>query len=141
MTLRKTFIIKPRIQIRHLILTLGALIISTAIGYYFLESTLSSFLRLQPLSEVEWATLRLSLRWGFFFILLIMVGIVSIEHVLFFHQIVGPIHVLEVAIKRMADGNLEEPVRVRNSDELKELVDAVDDLRKKFKAKGEKRTG
>jgi signal transduction histidine kinase len=137
--MRKNFLVKPRVQLLHLLITLGALTAAVLVGYFFLESTLAASLMKHPIAEAEWFELRNSLRLGFFIIYLILMGAIGIEQYLFFHSIIGPLFAVENALKRMLKGEYNDPIRIRDSDQLKELVSSFEDLRKKVQAISEKK--
>lgn len=139
--MRKHFLIKPKIQLLHLALTLGALTLSILIGYIFVESTLATSNLPSLVSSGEWHALRHNLRWGFFIVFIVLLIAVGIEHLLFFHSIVGPLYALENALKRMIKGELNDPVHIRESDQLKDLVDSFEVLRKKLQAESGKKSG
>lgn len=134
--MRKHFLIKPKIQLLHLGMTLGALALSILVGYLFAESTLENFASLTP---EQWIALRSTLKLGFGVMFVVLVCAVGIEHFLFFHSIVGPLYSIENALKRMLAGEFDDPVKIRESDQLKELVESFEELRKKMKTDKEKK--
>jgi signal transduction histidine kinase len=137
--MRKHFLIKPKIQLRHLGLTLGALTVAILIGYIFVESLLSSSVLSTTLTPGQWIDLRNDLRLGFLILFVVVLCALGIEHFLFFHSIVGPLYSIENALKRMLNGEYNDPVKIRESDELKDLVGTFEELRKKMKAQAEKK--
>ncbi len=137
--MRKHFLIKPRIQLLHLALTLGALALSIIIGYLFVESLLSTSMMSTAMTPDQWLELRGNLRLGFAVLFVVLLCAIGIEHFLFFHSIVGPLYALENALKRMIRGEYNDPVKIRDSDQLKELIDSFEELRKKMKAEAEKK--
>lgn len=134
--MRRHFLVKPKIQLLHLALILGALTLSILVGYIFVESTLASHL-VDKLTAAEWMQLRNDLRWGFCVVFLILLCAVGIEHFLFFHSIVGPLFAMENSVKRMLKGEYGDPVHVRDTDQLQDLVQSFEELRKKIKAEAE----
>jgi signal transduction histidine kinase len=92
------------------------------------------------MNTADWIALRGTLRLGFSVVFVVLICAIGIEHFLFFHSIVGPLYSIENALKRMLNGEYNDPVKIRDSDQLKDLVGSFEELRKKMKSEAEKRS-
>ncbi len=128
--MRKKFLIKPRLQFRHLLWNLSVIIVCCFAGYFLFETMLRTSSPIKVLSLEEWLAIRTLLRAGFLVILMLLSIAVGIENYLLFHSIVGPIYALEKGLKKMTDGDWGEEVRIRDTDQLKELILAFEEMRK-----------
>jgi len=137
---RKRFLVKPALQFKSLGFVLLIVFLSSVGVYVVFESTLWNSLSLLPLSELQTATLAASLRLSFFFMLLILLAACGVESYLYFHRIIGPLFVLERELKRIAEGDLDHEVRLRTGDELKDIFQTLDDLKKSLKERAGRET-
>jgi len=130
--MRKSFLVRPKLQIRHLVWTVGSVSISFIVGYILFESMVSAAIQNGDLGPEEWMAVKSSLRIGFSVVLVFLLAAVGLENFLFFHRIVGPLYALEKGLKRMAEGDFEDAVMVRESDELKDLVASFEEMKAKI---------
>ena len=128
--MRKHFLIKPKLQFRHLVWNLSVMILCCFVGYFLFETLLKASAPIKVLSPEDWLSIRTILRAGFFVILLLLTIAVGLENYLLFHSIVGPIYALEKGLKKMTDGDWGEEVKIRDTDQLKELILAFEEMRK-----------
>lgn len=56
-----------------------------------------------------------------------------------YHSIVTPIHMLQVATKNIKNGNLDFEIEVHNKDEIGELCEDFEEMRKRLKANAEEK--
>lgn len=56
-----------------------------------------------------------------------------------YHSIVTPIHMLQVATKNIKNGNLDFEIEVNNKDEIGELCEDFEEMRKRLKANAEEK--
>lgn len=131
--MRKKFLVKPSLQIRHLTWTLGLVLFSCLIGYFLFENLAAKTLQNLAIPQENWASVRQISRWGFTLILFILMVAVGIENYFLFHKFVGPLHAIENGLKRVATGDLSTAIQIRGSDELNDLVNAFENMRKEMR--------
>jgi len=123
--MRKSLLVKPKLQFLHLSWILLVVVIASVSGYILFESILGEAVQKEL---IPWQTLRL----GGGVILLILMVALGMENYFFFHRIVGPLYALEKGIKRLAEGDFNHEVRVRESDEFKELIAGFEEVKKQL---------
>lgn len=128
--MRKKFLIKPSLQLKHLALTLVVISVSFVACYLLFESQVAHAVSNGALDQASWMLLREKLRIGFSFTLLLLLAGIGIENYFFFHTIAGPIYALEKGLKRLAAGDFGDVTRIRESDQLGELIAAFEDMKK-----------
>lgn len=132
--LRKTFFVKPRLQFKVLILTLLLTVISSGVVYLTLSHAIFNSEYLLELSRFEIETFEKSFRFSFIWIVFILMLAFGLESIFWFHRLVGPIFVVERIIKAFASGDLTQDIRLRKSDELKDLINEILALRDSLKS-------
>lgn len=130
--MRKKFLIKPALQLRHLAWTLAIIVVGFASCYLLFEHVVSSAVSRQALDLQQWLTLRTETRVGFGIVLLVLLGAVGLENYLFFHTIAGPLYALEKGLRRLAQGDFSNVVRIRETDQLRDLIGAFEDMKAKI---------
>jgi len=133
--MRKKFLIKPGLQLRHLFWTLGLVCVSCVIGYFVFETMVSSALIHHGLPLQDWEALRALLRTGFLVLLLILLGAIGVESYLLFHRFVGPIFALEKGLRKLADGDWEHETKIRDGDQLSDLIKSFSFMKNEMKAR------
>jgi len=134
--MRKKFLVKPRLQLKHLMWTMGVVLICLTAGYFLFDYIVTVAVQKGAVGQAEWTSLREMLRMGFLVILVIGLGGLGIENFLFFHSVVGPLYVLERGLRQMAKGDLND-IKIRESDELGELIDAFQQMKVQIQKKME----
>lgn len=133
--MRKKFLIKPELQLKHLFWTLGLVFVSCLIAFIIFESMVSSAMIHHGYSVEEWESLRPLLRMGFLVLLLILLGAIGVESYLLFHRFVGPIFALEKGLKKLAGGDWDHETKIRNGDQLSDLINSFSDMKAEMKAR------
>ncbi len=126
--MRKKFLIKPALQLRHLVWTLGVVFVCFSSCYMLFETLISNVVSQGSLDPLQWEALKVPLRIGFGIALVILLGAIGIENYLFFHSIAGPLYVLERGLRRLADGNFKDETRIRDTDQLRDVILAFQDM-------------
>ena len=127
--MRTHFLVKPSFQLRHLSWTLGVVVLSFLGCWSLVEGVVSAALARGGLSEASWTLVRTDIRLGFLVIFVIALALAAIENFLFFHRIAGPLFALERALRQMAGGDFTTPVRIRETDQLADLIKTFEDMR------------
>jgi len=130
--MRKHFLIKPKLQLTHLVWNLGVVFLASTIGYLLFESVIDQTLVHVTIEAPAMESLREYFRAGFGLIVFILIIGIGIENYLFFHRIVGPLYALEKGMKRLAEGNFTEAVHIRESDELRELIAGFEEVKRQL---------
>ena len=130
--MRKRFFVYPRLQLRHLAWTLGVVFGAFSLGYLVFETLLFTSLA-EGLAADVGHDLRLHLRIGFGVLSLIVLLAIGIENVLFFHRIVGPLYALSKGMDRLSAGSFDDPVILRESDLLGDIVAAFERMKASLK--------
>lgn len=130
--MRKKFLVKPILQLRHLALTLGVVLVSFVACYVLFETRVAEAVSHGALDQAGWLLLRGHLRLGFFCTLVLLLAGIGLEHYFFFHTIAGPIYALEKGLKRLAAGDFRDVTRIRDSDQLGEVIETFEDMKKQI---------
>jgi methyl-accepting chemotaxis protein len=127
--MRKKFLIKPALQFRHLFWTLGVIIVVYVSCYLLFEHLVTTAVAIGPLDPEKWLELRSATRIGFGFALLLLLAAIGIENYLFFHTIAGPIYALEKGLRRLAEGDFSSVIRIRETDQLRDLIQSFEQMK------------
>lgn len=130
--MRKKFLIKPALQLRHLAWTLGVVFVCFSSCYFLFETLITRVVAQGSLDPLQWVALKAPLRAGFGIALLILLCAVGIENYLFFHSIAGPLFVLERGLRRLSDGHFHDETRIRDTDQLRDVVLAFQAMQKRI---------
>lgn len=123
---RKHYLVKPKLQLKYLVLLALIMLISAILIYYsFLNSLLSSP-GMDQLSAGAVKNFVRSYNSGFFWAMLIFAIIVLFESIFYFHRLIGPIFFFEKVMKQLAEGNFSMIVHHRKKDETIELATEMD---------------
>jgi methyl-accepting chemotaxis protein len=128
---RKQYIVDWDVQLRLVRQFLGFVLLATALGAYLLhvlfwvhEAYVSG-----PLSDPHTHWTEWLLAWGFaVFSVVVSIGIFLLLGLFYSHRIAGPARKLTAALTEMADKGLERPVKLRETDYLKEVARAVNQV-------------
>jgi methyl-accepting chemotaxis protein len=130
--MRKKFLIKPALQLKHLAWTVGVAAVAFIACYALFERQVSHVLERGALDQATWLVVRANLRVGFSIALGVLLIGVGLENYFFFHTIAGPIYALEKGIKRLAAGDFENVIHIRAHDELSDVIHLFEDMKKKL---------
>ncbi|MCG3205467.1 MAG: hypothetical protein KCHDKBKB_02188 [Elusimicrobia bacterium] len=130
--MRKKFLVKPALQLKHLLLTLVVVLVAFVFCYLLFETQVSRAVASGILDEFSWIQLRSGLRMGFGVTLFLLLAGIGIENYFFFHTIAGPLYSLEKGIKRLASGDFSNMTRIRESDQLGEVIQAFEEMKKQI---------
>ena len=133
--MRKKFLIKPALQLRHLFWTLSVVVVCFVSCYFLFEHLITLTVREGAMDVNQWLALRTATRIGFAIALAVLLGAIGLENYLFFHTIAGPIFALEKGLRRLAEGDYTNVIRLRQTDQLRDLVAAFEDMRTKVIAR------
>lgn len=133
--MRKKFLIKPALQLRHLAWTLAIIVIGFAGCYVLFERIVTVAVSREALDLRQWLALRTETRVAFGIVLIVLLGAVGLENFLFFHTIAGPLYALEKGLRRLAQGDFTNVTRVRETDQLRDLIGAFEDMKAKIVAR------
>lgn len=131
--MRKKLLIKPSLQLKHLYLTLVVVLVSFVACYALFEWQVALAVSDAALDQARWLVLRNQLRIGFSCTLVLLLAGIGIENYFFFHTIAGPIYALEKGLKRLANGDFNDATRIRETDQLSDVIQAFEALRKRLK--------
>lgn len=133
--MRKKLLVKPALQLKHLALTLVVVLISFVACYLLFERQVAEAVAKGVLDQSSWLVLRGGLRIGFSVTLILLLLGIGIENYFFFHSIAGPIYSLEKGIKRLAEGDFSNITRIRDTDQLGDVVQAFEDMKKQIQTR------
>jgi methyl-accepting chemotaxis protein len=120
--LRKNYIVKPRLQIKFLLIALLVIVVTAIAVYYAFWSSLVRAPGMDQLSSGELRALEHAYQVSFVWVIAILGLAVGLESIFFFHKLVGPIYVFGESLKKLADGELTFTVHSRKRDELKDVA-------------------
>ena len=119
---RMQYLVKPKLQIKYLVLlAVIILILAILIYYIFLDSLLNA----PGMDQLSAGAIKNFVRTytsGFFWVTLLFMIIVLIESVFYFHRIIGPIYFFEIVTNKLAQGNFSVNVHHRKKDETIQLA-------------------
>ena len=130
--MRKKLLVKPSLQLKHLALTLVVVTVSFVACYILFEMQVAAAISNGILDQSTWPVLKSSLRVGFSCTLLLLLCGIGIENYFFFHTIAGPIYALEKGIKRLAHGDFGDVTRIRDTDQLGDVISAFEEMKKQI---------
>lgn len=130
--MRKKFLIKPALQLRHLGWTLAVVVICFGSCYMLFETLITRVVQQGTLDPLQWEALKSPLRMGFGVALAILLGAIGLENYLFFHSIAGPLYVLERGLRRLAAGDFHDVTRIRDTDQLRDVILAFQEMRERI---------
>jgi methyl-accepting chemotaxis protein len=131
---RKSFIIKPRLQIKYLFITLLLTVISSVVIYLTLSYVLFRPERLEGLSAAEIDLFQHSFRMYFFWAVVLLVLASGLEGIYRFHRVVGPLYAIEKVIQTFSTGDFSGNIQIRKGDELTDLVEELQVMREQLKS-------
>lgn len=133
--MRKKFLIKPALQLRHLFWTLSVVVVCFVGCYLLFEHLVTMSVSEGAMDLTQWMALRTATRIGFTVALAVLLGAIGLENYLFFHTIAGPIFALEKGLRRLAEGDYTHVIRIRETDQLRDVILAFEDMKAKVIAR------
>jgi methyl-accepting chemotaxis protein len=133
--MRKRFLIKPALQLRHLFWTLAVVVVCFASCYLLFEHLVTLTVQTGAMDLNQWIAVRTDTRIGFGVALVVLLGAIGLENYLFFHTIAGPIFALEKGLRRLAEGDFGNRIQIRETDQLRDLINAFEDMKMKVIAR------
>ena len=115
-----------------LIFACGALLTATALYLAPREQGLSYGDNFRIIAELDRALVAKSLALSSFALLLILALIVIIS-IAYSHRVAGPLHKLGMQTRKIASGDLSDPVQLRRSDVIQELAADLNDLSGRYR--------
>ena len=124
---RRQYIVKPKLQIKYLLILAAIIIVSSILIYYmFLDSLLNSP-GMDQLSAGAVRNFVRSYTSGFFWAILCFMALVLIESIFYFHRLIGPIFFFEKVMARLKTGDFSVSVHHRHKDETIELATSMNE--------------
>ncbi|MBO7431792.1 MAG: methyl-accepting chemotaxis protein [Elusimicrobia bacterium] len=124
---RRQYIVKPKLQIKYLLILAAIIVFSSILIYYmFLDSLLNSP-GMDQLSAGAVKNFIRSYTSGFFWAILGFMAIVLIESIFYFHRLIGPIFFFEKVMTRLKEGDFSMNVHHRRKDETIELATSMNE--------------
>ncbi len=124
---RRQYIVKPKLQIRYLLILAAIIFVSSILIYYmFLDSLLNSP-GMDQLSAGAIKNFVRSYTSGFFWAILGFMALVLIESIFYFHRLIGPIFFFEKVMARLKDGDFSVKIHHRKKDETIELATSMNE--------------
>lgn len=131
---RKTYIVKPSLQIKYLITTLAMVFITGVIVYFNLWYGIKSDPKLWHLTAETWQLIEAAYRFNFIIIVIGLLVAFGLTNLFLFHRIAGPLFSIERTIKKLSDGELSANIQIRRKDEIQdfagEIQSMIENLRK-----------
>ena len=119
---RRQYFVKPKLQIKYLLILATVIIVSSILIYYmFLDSLLNSP-GMDQLSAGAINNFVRSYTGGFFWAMLIFTILVLIESIFYFHRLIGPIFFFDKVTARLKTGDFTMRIHHRKKDETIELA-------------------
>ena len=124
---RKHYIVKPKLQIKYLLILAAIIVISSILIYYvFLDSLLNSP-GMDQLSAGAVKNFVRSYTSGFFWVTLIFMAVILIESIFYFHRLIGPIFFFEKVMAKLKEGDFSVNIHHRKKDETIELAERMNE--------------
>ncbi len=123
--LRTRYIVKPRLQIKYLLIALLVVCVTALAVYYAFWSSLVRAPGLDQLSAGEMKALENAYQTSFVWVVALLALAIGLESIFLFHRLAGPVFVFERAFKAVAGGDLTAKVHYRRRDELKDTARAI----------------
>jgi methyl-accepting chemotaxis protein len=103
--------------------------------YVLFEHLVTMTVKQGAMDLQQWVALREATRIGFGVALIVLLGAIGLENYLFFHTIAGPIFALEKGLRRLAEGDFGNRIQIRETDQLRDLIGAFEDMKAKVIAR------
>lgn len=126
--LRTHFIIKPRIQLRYMLISLLIVCLTAIAVYYTFWSALVGSPGMDQLSGGELRAIYDAYNVSFIWVVVILGVGIALLNIFYFHRLIGPIFVMERVVKALTRGDFSVTMHLRKHDELKELAAYVQEM-------------
>jgi len=124
---RKKYLVKPKLQLKYLLLLALVMFVSAILIYYsFLNSLLTSP-GMDQLSAGAAKNFVRSYNTGFFWAMLIFAAVVLSGSIFYFHRLIGPIFFFEKVMDKLKDGDFSVYVHHRKKDQTIELATSMNE--------------
>ena len=124
---RKKYLVKPKLQLKYLLLLALVMFVSAILIYYsFLNSLLTSP-GMDQLSAGAAKNFVRSYNTGFFWAMLIFAVVVLSGSIFYFHRLIGPIFFFEKVMDKLKDGDFSVYVHHRKKDQTIELATSMNE--------------
>ncbi len=124
---RRQYIVKPKLQIKYLLILAAIIVVSSILIYYmFLDSLLNSP-GMDQLSAGAVKNFVRSYTSGFFWVTLIFMAVILIESIFYFHRLIGPIFFFEKVMSKLKNGDFSVSIHHRQKDETIELATSMNE--------------
>ena len=128
MKVRRNYWVKPKLQLKYLLLLGGIIIVLAVLIYYTFLDILLSSPGMDQLSAGAVQNFIRSYTNGFLWVMLLFILIILIESIFYFHRIVGPIFFFERIMKQLANGEFFRDIHYRRKDDTKELALSIGEM-------------
>lgn len=119
--MRTQFIVKPKIQLKYLMITVFTICVTGLAVYFALWSSIVNSAGLEQFTAGEWKALERAYQVSFVWVTLILVIGFGLESIILFHRLVGPVYKLESILRMISQGDLTIQFKLRKHDEIKDL--------------------
>jgi len=126
--MRRKLFVKPELQLKYVLITVVLVIISGIFTYFIMNYKLTTSPFTENLSYGEIMALKKDIIVSFIEIMLILAFVVTIQSIILFHRLIGPIYALEKIIEIMKSGRIGGKIKLRKRDQLKELASLLEEL-------------
>lgn len=133
--LRWKFLIKPKLQIKYMLITLFVVVLSALVVYVVLDQVLRSAGGMEQLTAGEWRKLEAALNRSLYLIVGFIAVVLAVESIFFFHRMVGPVYVFEKLLRTIKAGDLTQMMHLRKGDEFKEIAFEYNEMLKSLSEK------
>jgi methyl-accepting chemotaxis protein len=125
---RRTYIIKPALQIKFLLYGLTGVVLAMRCAYAVLHISVVRSEDLSQLSQGELHSIQSAMRTALLWLFVLLALSLSVVGVVLFHRVIGPLYAVEKVLRMIADGDLTVYMPLRRGDELREVADAVEQM-------------
>lgn len=125
---RRTYIVKPALQIKYLLYGLAGVLFAVACAYAVMHLSIIRSEDLSQLSQGELESVQSAMRVTLLWLTALLMVTLSLAGVVLFHRIIGPLYAVEKVLRMIADGDLTVYMPLRRGDELREVADAVEQM-------------
>ena len=128
MKVRRKYWVKPKLQLKYLLLLACIIVVLAVLIYYTFLDILLSSPGMDQLSAGAVQNFIRSYTNGFLWVMLLFVLIILLESIFYFHRIVGPIFFFEKVMKQLANGEFFRQMHYRRKDDTKELAVSIGEM-------------
>lgn len=126
--IRKRFLIKPKLQLKYMFITVGIVAMSAIVVYIVLHAVLRSSSGMENLTQGEWMALNNAMNRSLYWIVGFIAAVLAVESVFFFHRMVGPLYVFEKVLRALKAGDLTQSLHLRKGDEFKDVASEFNEM-------------